>query len=194
MLSQAPGGIMINEVTSLLDTGADDPSILPRDLEFIDPHYLLEPLGWRTYDTAGGGSTRNLIYVLEVALLDRSDNTVIGWKKTEVAIEHNNRQEPLSGNFPIIWGYTATNPGVQTLDRPPQIHIGTAKTETMRLPIAGQTGWRKSATNFRVLAARLLSFIVTCTALELLPRCRPVNDLFHGIGAFEFLCLLQDST
>ena len=138
MLSQAPGGIMINEVTSLLDTGADDPSILPRDLEIIDPHHSL---GWRTYDTAGGGSTRNLIYVLEVALLDRSNNTVIGWKEAEVAIEHNNRQEPLSGNLPIIWSYTATNPGVQTLDRPPQIHIGTAKTETMRLPIAGQTGW-----------------------------------------------------
>jgi hypothetical protein len=127
-----------NAVTSLLDTGADDPSILPRDLKLIDPHSLLEPVGWRRHATAGGGSPRNLIYELEVALLDRSDNTVIGWKKTEVAIEKNDRQEPLSGNLPIIWGYKA---GVQTLDRPPQIHIGTSKTETMRLPIAGQTGW-----------------------------------------------------
>jgi hypothetical protein len=42
---------------------------------------------------------------------------------------------------------------------------------------------------------KVVLVIVTCPAFEPLPCCGPVDDLFNGIEAFEFLWHpLQDST
>ncbi|KAF8540100.1 hypothetical protein BDD12DRAFT_909647 [Trichophaea hybrida] len=139
---KAPGDVYIVPVMSLFDTGAADPSILPMHLRRLDPNQALNPIAFRNYSTAGGGQTTDPIYSLLVALYDDNvTNTVISWKRMDVGIEANDLEVPLSGCFGVLGGYIATNPGDQEANLPPQLHIGSMKTETLKLAVARQTGW-----------------------------------------------------
>lgn len=125
--TQGPHGAPSVDVDLLLDSGSSDPSIRPADLEKLDPNKKLAQRGLRKYETSGGGLTEDPIYYIDVAIRDPQNGVVVRWTRTEVGIEADDGEEPLSGLLVFRKAYTATNPG-----KPVQLHIGTNKSEIFR--------------------------------------------------------------
>lgn len=112
-----------------------DPSIRPKDLAAIDPAGRLASKTIRAYGTAGGGTSIEKVYPLDVAVFDVAGEVILDWQRLDVSVEPTDDETPVSGWLPFRWGYTATNPGP-----PMQAHIGSTKTVVVKMVQAGQLG------------------------------------------------------
>ncbi|KAA8898455.1 hypothetical protein FN846DRAFT_991597 [Sphaerosporella brunnea] len=99
-------------VASLLDSGSTDPTILPQHKTALDPDNTLPLKRLKTYEASGGDTTTGPIYSLDVCLkTKRDEKLVFDWVRTEVGLEADDADEPLSGLLPFRKAYAASSPG-----------------------------------------------------------------------------------